>query len=184
MRRFTDFNMNTPIKITGKDIIGMDGEDHTGALKELGVKFKSNKRDEVWNREFEVDLDFILRHGHLMNDEIYENHYKGSSEYRRYYNEGREAYLAGKEEDPPYGTGTIDDSDYWNTSLYHKCYPWYDGYRKTQAAAMKKKYDIKAMQKEIRAIIKRHGLTVKDCDEYPGSYSYAETPEGYFVKLT
>lgn len=179
--------MNPLITITGRDIIGWDDQDHTGALKELGVEFRPLKHGIdplIADMTFQVPLDFVLRHGHLMNDEIYDSHYRGSTEYLRYYNEGRDAYLAGKEEEPPYDTGTTDDPDYWTTSIYHKRYPWYDGYREARDNALEKRHAIRAMQAEIREVVERHGLTVEDCDEYPASYSYAKTPEGYPIKLT
>lgn len=176
--------MSDLITITGEDIVGWDGEDHTGAFAELGVSYAGEAEyAAVMTRVFEVSLDFVLRHG-LIDQRIYDNHYKGTLEYLRYYNEGRDAYLAGQDEDNPHDTGTVNDPGHWNTSIYHKRYPWYDGYRETQAAAMEEKYHIKAMQAEIRAVIERHGLTVQDCDEYPESYSSAKTPQGFFVKLT
>ena len=173
------------ITITGRDIIEYNGNDNTGALAELGVTFTPRNDGcfdtDIANLTFQVDLDFVLRHG-LLDNRISESHYKGSSEYLRYYNEGRDAYLAGKEEDPPYDTGTVVDPDYWRNSIHHKRYPWYDGYRETRAAVMETKYRIKDMQAKIARIIKKHELVLDHEDEY--GYPYAKTSEGYTVKLS
>ena len=173
------------ITITGNDIIGTDGKDHTGALVELGVPFVARSDGfldpEINNREFDVDLDFVLRHG-LIDARIYESHYKGSEEFNRYYNEGKAAFLAGKEGGPnPYDTGTIHDEGYWNTSIYHRRYPWYDGYRETQLAFYTNKYKLDAFQQEIKDVISKYGLTLDYEDEY--GHPYVKTPEGYTLQL-
>lgn len=172
------------IKITGRDIIETDGEDHTGALKELGVEY-TYKGDglldsSICNLTFMVDLDFILRHG-LMNHEIYEVHYKGSKEYDKYYNEGKQAFLDGKEENNPYNNKTIKDEDYWLNDHMVKACPWFDGYRETEKALAYKKYKLDEFQKEIRAVIEKYGLILEYTDEY--GTPYVKTKEGYISKL-
>lgn len=165
-----------PITITGEDIIGWDGTDQTGALKELGIPMpKEATWTETCRMTFQVDFDFVLRHD-LLDETIYSNHYRCSSEWSRYYEEGKAAYYAERDESNPYHKE--------EGNLYLKVYPWYEGYRESRAAVMEARYSLKAMQAEVRAVVERHGLTVEDCDEYPASYSYGKTPEGHTVKLT
>lgn len=166
-----------PITITGEDIIGWDGTDRTGALKELGVLMpKKATWAATCAMTFQVDLDFVLRHD-LLDEANYKSHYRDSPQYMVYHEEGKQAFLAGRDESNPYHREE-------NVNIRLRAYPWYDGYRETQAATMEAKYLLTMMQKEIRAVIAKYGLTVEDCDEYPASYSYAKTPEGYHVKLT
>ena len=129
------------IRITGRDIIELDGLDHTGALEDLGVlyKYKGALDPSVCNLKFNVDLDFILRHG-LMNDEIYKKYYKRSNLYKIYYKEGEQAFLDGKNDpcDNPYTNKSIKDRDYYLDDLMVKGYPWYDGYREAEEIFYKK----------------------------------------------
>ena len=170
------------IAITGKDIIEYDGKDHTGAFKELNFKFKSladGRLDlDVCNREFYVDLDFVLRHG-LMNDIIYKKYYKGSEQYKKYYNEGKQAFLDGKND--PLDNSYTDKKNDWLNDLQVKGYPWYEGYRETKSNFYEQKYKLEEMQNEIRGIVKKYGLEIEYSDEYCDPY--AITPEGYQVKL-
>lgn len=172
------------IKITGRDIIETDGKDNTGAFVELGYAFTPRTGGEmetkVCNAVFKVDLDFVLRHG-LLNDEINKKHYKHSDEYKKYYNEGKAAFLAGTDEDNPYDTGTIKDPLYWNTSIMHKRYPWFEGYREAEAATANKKHKLDEFHNEIKAVIRKYGLILEYSDEYGDPY--AKTPDGFVTKL-
>ena len=169
--------MSGPIIITGRDIIGWDGTDRTGALAELGVSFTPPKGGgldtAVAAMRFQVDLDFVLRHD-LLDSIIYQEHYKGSPRYQQHYGEGRDAFLAGKPEDPPY-------EDSANESIYLRHYPWYDGYRETRKRVANEKYRLSAMKDRIRAIVAEHGCKIEYTDEY--GTPYAVTPEGYNVEL-
>ncbi len=176
--------MKNKITIIGEDIIGCDGQDHTGALKELGVEYTYNGSGlldpNICQMIWKVDLDFVIRHG-LLNDVIYEQHYKGSPEYIKYWQEGKEAFLAGKDDpcDNPYTDSDMSDPGYWKDVLRWKGYPWYDGFRETEAETREKKYKLIAFQKEIAKVVKKYGLTIKYTDEY--NSPYCVTPEGYNV---
>lgn len=163
------------IKITGEDIIGFDGKDPTGALKELGIKFKpllSGYETKIGKLTFRVDLDFVLRHG-LLNKEIYNNHYIGTEEYLKYFNEGKECFERG---------GDQCENEHLNAKdFYHKRCPWYDGFRQTRDSFFKKKYNLDNFQEEIKSVIKKYGLTLEYTDEYHSPY--AKTPEGFVVEL-
>ncbi len=178
--------MTKPITITGRDIIEINGRDNTGALAELGVAFIPRTDgyfdNEVADLTFQVDLDFVLRHG-LLDQHISDAHYKGTPEYLCYYNEGRDAFLAqeGNEADNPHDTGTIADPDYWTQSIYRKRYPWYEGYRETQSRVMDERYRLKEMQDKIRTIVAAHGCQIDYTDEY--GTPYVKTPEGYVIEL-
>lgn len=172
------------IKITGRDIIGFDGLDHTDAFKELGVELKPSDIEfdsELQGLTFNVDLDFVLRHG-LLDRDIYDNHYAGTEEYLKYFNEGKECFeRGGDESENQHNNFSIADKDFWTESIYHKRYPWYDGFRQTRDSFFKKKYNLDNFQEEIKSVIKKYGLTLEYTDEYHSPY--ATTPEGFVVQL-
>lgn len=171
------------ITITGEDIIGGDGRDNTSALAELGVAFTPLEQGydtDIAAMRFQVDLSFVLRHG-LLDERISKAYYVGTPEYLRYYNEGRDAFLAGQPMENPHDTGTVADPGYWAQSMYHKRYPWFDGYRQTEKATYTARYRLNEMQDRIRAIVAEHGCKVDYTDEY--GTPYAVTPEGFHVEL-
>lgn len=178
--------MSNKIKVSGRNFVFWDGEDHTGALKELGIDYKGYEDKityaKICNSWFEVDLDFILRHGALDN-EIYEKHYKGSEEYLKYYNEGKQAFLNGNPQDNPYIWSDLktDPDEYWTNKHKKWGCPWFDGYRETEKEYNENKYKLTQMQNEIREIVKKYGLVINYTDEY--GTPYAQTPEGYTVEL-
>jgi hypothetical protein len=163
------------ITILGRDIIDGDAPDIVKAFKELGVVYTPPKRGvdlTFAENVFNVDIDFILRHN-LMNNDIYDKHYKYTAEYLKYHNEGAQAFLDGKDDptDNPY-----DDFDLWK-----RAYPWYDGYRKTQKTFYTEKYKTEEFLNKVRALAKNYNLSINHESEY--GYAYFSTPEGYAIHL-
>lgn len=172
------------VKLKGERIIGCNGEDNTGALAELGVPYVGYSDKEAYYKicqmVFEVPLDFVLRHGRL-DAESYEV-YKTTEEYKKYFNEGREAYLNGTDEvNNPYDTATKADENYWFDSIYRKRYPWYDGYRKTEIDLNFKEYNLKEFEREFKELCKKYQLITHREDEY--GYLFLKTKRGYIYNL-
>ena len=96
--------------------------------------------------------------------------------YQIYFNEGRKAFLdcldPNKEENPH----SEDGND-----LFYKAYPWFDGYRAASEDYFYSKYKLEEFQNKVRTLIKEYGLKLKYSDEYHDPY--AETPEGFIIKL-
>ncbi len=167
------------IKITGDDIIGWDHHDPTGALKELGVEYKpwglpKNNIAEVKAMEFEVDMDFILRHD-LLDYKTY-SYYQKTEIYKKYYDEGWNAFKA---DGPLYARCPYDLE---KNKLHEKVYPWLEGFRSVQWEFFQNKYRLDQFREELQALFSKYGLQLCESDEY--SPSRIRTPEGYECSLT
>ena len=176
------------IKITLRDIVGVNGKDNTGALTELGFQYKDPRDRDKWDSTvFLVDLDFIIRHGRYNASgpngdmDLYKEHYKGSPQYMKYYEEGKQAFFDRKDDplDNPYtNSNLVNDSDeYWLNKLVGRGYPWYDGYRETEAKFNEDKYKIKEFKKEVKKLAEKYDFKIEHEDEY--GYPYLVTPDGF-----
>ena len=182
---------NNKIKITLRDIVGTNGKDNTGALKELNFPYNDNKDRDKWGHVFEVDLDFIIRHGRYTargpngDLDIYNEYYKGSPTYMKYYNEGVRAFWDGKDDpcDNPHTNSDLnnDPEEYWLNKLVGRGYPWYDGYRETEKRINKEKYKLNEFQDEVLGLVKKYGLEIKYTDEY--NYPYLITKDGFSLNF-
>lgn len=167
--------MKKEIKITGQDICGWNGEDETGALKELGIKYgghKSSDYPEILNKFWFVDIDFVLRH-HLMNPIIYEKFYKKTDQYKKYYAEG-----AGSYNDKNL---TCDNPYQEDENLFERRDPWGDGYREEERNVQFKKYKIASFLKEFNDLVEKYNLAKDFGLEY--NDLMLKTPDGYYIEL-
>lgn len=169
--------MKEKFKITGFDIVRTDGEDHTGALKELGYEYSYTRENygKIYNIDFDVDIDFCIKHG--ITNYFIAQKYKETEDYKKYFDEGKLAYLNGLERNNPYNKKTIKDSDYWENHHAFKAIPWFDGYDETKKEFNYKKYKIDEFKKEILMLVKRYGFDVEYEDEY--NMPFLITKDGY-----